>query len=236
MFITGGSFMLLVIPGIILTVWLTFAQVIVVLEGEKGLRAIVKSREYARNYFWPILGRLLVMAIVMTIVFMVLMALAGFIASLLGSLGSSAFVLVLALLGAVINILVLPLGVIYAYLLYGSVKQVKGEVLVDPTKKQGLRYLLVGLAGWVLVVLVSIFFLSLLATLFAGLFFGQALGGLNLEAQKGLSNVIPTAPIEVPAGLTAEQRAQMEVQLEAMKKLQEQLKAQMPAGIPAPTE
>lgn len=236
MFIAGGSFMLLAVPGIILTVWLAFAQVIVVLEGEKGLRAIVKSREYARNYFWPIFGRLLAMGVVMAIVYTILMVLAGFVASLLGPLGSLAFILVLSLLGTIVNILVLPLGVIYTYLTYGSVKQIKGEVPVDPAKKQGLRYLLVGLAGWALAVLVSIFFLSLLATLFAGLFFGQALSGLNFEAREGLSGVVPKVPVNIPAGLTSEQQKQMQVQLEAMKKLQEQLKAQMPAGIPVPTE
>lgn len=235
-FIVGGSFMLLVIPGIILIVWLVFAQVIVVLEGENGLHAIVKSREYVRGYFWPILGRFLVVAMTVIIAYAILMVLARFIASLLGSPYSLGSVIVFSLLVAIVNIIIFPFGAIYTYLMYGNLKQVKGQISIDPTKKQGLRYLLVGLVGWVFATIFMIFFLSLLMTLLAGLFFGQALGGLNLGTQEGFSKIVPKAPINLPAGLTAEQQKQMQVQLEAMKKLQEQLKAQMPAGIPVPTE
>ncbi len=223
MFIAGGGFMLFVIPGIILSVWLAFAQIISVVEGEKGLRAIVKSREYVRDYFWPILGRFLLLSVILFVVYFILMAIAGFVASLFSSFGSTVFVLVLSLLGSAINFLFVPLGVIYAYLLYGNVKQVKGEVLIDPAKKQGLRYLLVGLAGWVLIAVVSIFLLSLLVSLFAGLFFGQALSGMNSGAINELPRVIPKIPTEMPAGLTAEQQQQLQTQLDAMKKLQDKL-------------
>lgn len=233
MFIAGGGFMLFIIPGIILTIWLLFAQVLVVVEDEKGLKAIVKSREYVKDYFWPVLGRYVVIVIALMIAYLILTAIAAMVAGLFGGLSSTTASVVMSLLGVIINVLIVPFAAICMFLIYESLKQAKGSVTVDPAKKQGLWYLVVGLIGWALVVIIGLFFTATLISLLMGLFVGQALSGLAVPST--VPGTLPT-PTSLPAGLTAEQQQQLKTQMEAMQKLQAQLKDKLPAGVSVPTE
>ena len=221
-FIVGGGYWLFLVPGIILTVWLIFAQVLVLIENEKGMKAIVKSREYIRGYFWPILGRYVLMAIAVAVVYAVLMVMAGLITRPLGGLNLA---VLSSLLGAIISALITPLTVIYLYLVYENLKQVKGgSVVVTSAKKQKVWYLVVGLAGWIWLVMAWIFFTSMLVALFGGLFLGQALTNLANQPPAMIPRGGSTFPSILPAGLTAEQQQLLQTQMETLKNLQDQLK------------
>jgi len=54
--ITGG-FLLFAVPGVIYAIWFLPAQFIVVLEKDKGMKALLKSRLYMRGRFWGVFGR-----------------------------------------------------------------------------------------------------------------------------------------------------------------------------------
>ncbi len=56
---------LLIIPGILWSIWFMFAQPFVVAEGTRGTGALRASRELTRGYFWPILGRMAVVGLAM---------------------------------------------------------------------------------------------------------------------------------------------------------------------------
>lgn len=58
LFIAGG-FLFFFIPGLVFTIWFLPAQFIVILENEKGMNAVMKSRHYVRDHWWGVLGRLL---------------------------------------------------------------------------------------------------------------------------------------------------------------------------------
>ncbi len=61
--ITLGGFLLLIIPGVIFTVWYAFSIYLAVLEKKKGVGALLHgSREMSRGRFWPIFGRLVLPA------------------------------------------------------------------------------------------------------------------------------------------------------------------------------
>lgn len=62
-----GGFVLLVIPGIMVFVWLYFAPMLAVLEDARGTDALRKSREYVRGRWWPVFWRILVPLILMWI-------------------------------------------------------------------------------------------------------------------------------------------------------------------------
>lgn len=218
MFIVGGGFFLLVIPGLVLMFWLLFATILVIAENERGMNAIIKSREYVRNYFWPIVGRYILMSVVFLVVYGVLTKIANW----------SDYVVLNSLLEAVVNILIVPIPAIYAYLVYESLKQVKSSVSIDPTKKQALRYLLVGLFGSIVAAVVMV--LAVVFSLFA---WGTMAGIMNNSLT---NNPNLKMPDNLPTGLTAEQQKQLEEQMEAVKKMQEQLKSQMPANLSIPTE
>lgn len=71
-FITLGGFGLFVIPGLIFTVWFMFSMIVLMAEGERGIKALVKSREYVRNNFWLVVGRYLVIMILVLLAYIIL--------------------------------------------------------------------------------------------------------------------------------------------------------------------
>lgn len=62
------GFILLVIPGIIFMVWMAFASYIFVFEDIRGVAALKKSREFARGYWWPLFGRILIIIVLSMII------------------------------------------------------------------------------------------------------------------------------------------------------------------------
>jgi len=51
--------LLLIIPGIIFSIFYSFAVYAFVFEGKKGMAAIRRSKELVKNYWWPVAGRVL---------------------------------------------------------------------------------------------------------------------------------------------------------------------------------
>jgi hypothetical protein len=54
-----GGLILLIVPAIIFWVWFAMSQMAVIFDGQKGLSALVKSRELARGRFFALAWRLL---------------------------------------------------------------------------------------------------------------------------------------------------------------------------------
>ncbi|MCX6712306.1 MAG: hypothetical protein NT041_01285, partial [Candidatus Vogelbacteria bacterium] len=224
-FIIGGGLILFVIPGVILIVWLMFSKIIAVVEDETGMKAIVKSREYVRDYFWPVLGRFIIIVIALIIIYAFLLTIVSALLGSLVSLSSTAGAVIFILLSALVNILVTPVAMIAIYLVYENLKKVKGEIITDSVKKQTFWYLMIGLAGWVLVFVVCFFFLSLIISLLAGFFLGQVISGLGLPMIADLSTTTaPVTPTSLPAQLTPDQAQQLQAQLKAVQRALDKLK------------
>ncbi len=100
------GFVLLIVPGIIFSVWTSQAIFILVYENVKGIDALKKSRELVRGYWWPIFGRFLLMMLLNAIV------------------SSIKFLS----LGGIISVLFLtPFNVVYMTNLYQDLKKVKSQ-------------------------------------------------------------------------------------------------------------
>lgn len=54
--VLGGT-LLLVIPGIIFSVWFSFAAIIFIIEGARGTQALKASKELVKGKFWSVLWR-----------------------------------------------------------------------------------------------------------------------------------------------------------------------------------
>jgi hypothetical protein len=54
-----GGFILLVIPGIIFSIWVSQAIFVVLFEDKTGTKAIRRSKALVKGLFWPVFGRLL---------------------------------------------------------------------------------------------------------------------------------------------------------------------------------
>lgn len=136
---TIGGFMLFILPGIFLAYSFIFGRYIFVFEGEKGMTALLKSKEYTRGYFWPIFGRMLVLGGVSIV------------------LGSITFILTfifqkssLSIVGSLIitfmNVLAFLLYLFYPYLLYEHLKKIN-PVKTLPSKTPYLLLALWGVIG-----------------------------------------------------------------------------------------
>ena len=106
------GFLLLIIPGIILAVWLSFSAFVLVLENGGMIGSLKQSREYVRGHWWGVLGRLLAMGILLVVVSMVFSMIASIVPSYVVS---NALVAALAMLLA-------PFSVAYMYLMYQDLK------------------------------------------------------------------------------------------------------------------
>jgi len=130
-FITMGGFIFFAIPGFIFAVWFSFATFIVITEDMKGMDAILKSREYVRNYWWPVLWRFLFLYLVM-IGIMVVASIALILIPILGNLASVA---------------ITPLIMIYMFLIYKNLKEIKGDFEFRPSAKAKKSFVAVGVLG-----------------------------------------------------------------------------------------
>jgi len=74
LFINFGGFLMGIIPVIIFSIWFMFMPFIFIFEDGRGLNALLKSKEYARGYWWPLFGRFVLMvSIPLFIYFMIYM-------------------------------------------------------------------------------------------------------------------------------------------------------------------
>jgi hypothetical protein len=120
------GFLLLVIPGIIVAVWLSFSYYIVVNENKTGMEALKASKAYVQGYWWPVFGRLILVVIIVAVLSGVFSTIFGFFDKNLG-----------ALVNGIISLALAPFVLLYQYNLYLDVKRVKGgtpsEVVAEPS-------------------------------------------------------------------------------------------------------
>lgn len=108
------GFILLIIPGIILSVWFVFATFVLVLENGAIVDSLKKSREYVRGKWWAIFGRLIAMSVFIILLGMLISMITVFLPN---HAITEAFVTAL-------TVLLAPIAMAYMYLLYNEVKGV----------------------------------------------------------------------------------------------------------------
>lgn len=155
-FITLGGFALLVIPGIILTIWFSMSSYILFKEGKKGFEALLTSREYVRG----MAGTVFIYLFIFAILGYALQSIPTFFfnqadAEFAGSLFSM-----------VMSFIIGPLGMLYSVGIYNELRRIKGEFSVTVTSLDKAKYLAVGFIGTFL----FLFVLANLVNVFAGLF------------------------------------------------------------------
>lgn len=109
-----GGFLLLVIPGVIFSVWYTFVAPAVVLEGLAGKAALRRSRELGRGYYFRNFGILILSQLVMLVIAMVLGGALGVALALSFPISPRA----LEFAGGFVGLAVAPPSVIVFVLLY----------------------------------------------------------------------------------------------------------------------
>lgn len=122
-----GGFSLLIIPLFIFMVWFSFGTLIVIAGDERGLKALLKSREYVRGHWWSVVGRMMMPGLLFLGLYMGIGAFQILVEILIKSDSIS---LILSLLSGLVGFLVAPLVLTYQFILYEHLKRVKGEVTI----------------------------------------------------------------------------------------------------------
>lgn len=141
----SGGFFLFLIPGIIFSIWFIFAVYIFVIDGTKGMNAILKSREYVRGHWWGVLGRILLVSILVYLVTYVPQVIFHLLdADALGSL-----------IQVVISFAIAPFTVIFTVLMYDDLKKSRPDVA---TMNHTGKWLYIGFSVLGFVVFLAILF------------------------------------------------------------------------------
>lgn len=103
-FIVCGGYLLLIIPGIIFSVWFVFGQFVLAQDEARGMGALLKSREYVRGQWFNVAIRLLL-----------IWAVSGIIGAI-------------PLAGPFLSLAFFPYVMIFQYLIFRDLRQMKGDV------------------------------------------------------------------------------------------------------------
>jgi len=126
-FIVFGGYLLLIIPGIIFSVWFFATQFLLVEENVRGMGALLKSREYVRGQWFNVAIRLLL-----------IWAVSGIVGAI-------------PLVGPILSLAFLPYLFIFNYLVYRDLRRFKGDVPYSCGCGDTLLWPGVALVGLVLV-------------------------------------------------------------------------------------
>jgi hypothetical protein len=127
------GFILLIVPGIIFTIWFMFAVSIVILEEQWAMNALKRSKSLGKGYYLRNFGILLVLLIISIIIGALLGGTIG--AVILATIGEGAFAIFLDLIQTIFT----PLGVCAVVLMYYDLRVRKeaynNEVLAEELRR-----------------------------------------------------------------------------------------------------
>ena len=121
--VLGGT-ILLIIPGIIFSIWYSFVFYAVVFENRKGFDGLRASKELVAGRWWAIFWRLLAPGLVFGLLSAALSYTIGYLISLAG-LSKLSSVLLTNILTSSMSILITPISALAIILLYLSAKETR---------------------------------------------------------------------------------------------------------------
>jgi len=154
-----GASLVFFIPGLLLATLFMFAQFIVATEESRGMEALLKSREYVKGFFWPVLGRVLVLAILM-----------GFICGILG---------LIPFIGPLISLILWPYTLIVYHEIYSDLRNIKSDMIFTCQRNDKVKWLAIGCAGYLVIPIIVVLMIST----------GAINNSLTGQFQTGSSNV-----------------------------------------------
>jgi hypothetical protein len=149
-----GGFMMLIIPGIWLSIALMLVAYVFVIEHRRGVDALRQSKDYIKGYWWAVMGRVLLLGLIFLVATIVIEIPITIIA------GNAARVLVTMAL----TLFFVPFSAIYHYIIFENLRALKPE-LADAQTKKGTAFIktstIVGIAIPVLAVCALVIALEL---------------------------------------------------------------------------
>ena len=163
---TIGGFFLFIIPGILLSIWLSLSLYVLFAENCRGTSALVASWHYVKGYWGAIFWRGLFLGLVILLISLVLVFVTSGL-SILTALKSGVKPEV-SLLSQLINLVVnnffsLPLSIIYSSGIYKSLKEIKTAIPLEADEQKIKRnitiFSVIGIVGIIAMIALSGFLL-----------------------------------------------------------------------------
>src|SRR3989338_2590600 len=164
---TLGGFFLFIVPGVLLSIWLSMSLYAFIVEGHKGISALTTSWHYVKGYWFPVFWRFVFLGIIIGAANL-LIGLATtspvFFAALKtggATTDPSPFCQFVSLLFN--NAVASPLYIIYAYILYQSLRTVKNALPVEDQtqlKNKVITFMVISAVGILAFTVFAGFFLS----------------------------------------------------------------------------
>lgn len=141
-FFNVGGFLLLIIPGLLYSLWFSLAIFVFVKEDQRGLKALWRSRELFKGVFWRLVGRYLIILLIM-------MAISIISETIFGSNIWTSLI---------INVVITPLLTVfsYAYLAIIYVARAQAVPAQPEQPKLGFKVLIAPIAGWLLGITITL--------------------------------------------------------------------------------
>jgi hypothetical protein len=215
-----GGFVLLIIPGIIFSVWYGFAMYIALAENSGAIDSLRKSKGYVEGQWWKVFGRSIVLMLVGIAIYIPIIIVGAILNSIVGDVGGT-------IVNNLANLILGPFFLALGLALYKAMKATKGEIIVPPTGRT--KYVVFAVLAFLLIpvmILGSVVLLALnsarvksrdalrvaevrqIATA-AELYYndrGQYPTSLN-DLTPDYLNTIPTAPTPAEPGCTEEENS-----------------------------
>ena len=168
-----GGFFLLVIPGIIISVWFSVVGYVFVAEDRTGMTALLRSKHLVSGHWWGVFWRFFSFGIITFLIFLPVLLLTASIGFSLGLSLEQIFMGEGSL--SVINIpisimvwLIAGFSAVFGYLLYENLRDLKRDaVFEEPKKSTKVKFLLVGAFG---VIVPFLFLVTTVVVLFVSVF------------------------------------------------------------------
>jgi hypothetical protein len=157
--VTLGGFFLLVIPGILLSIWLSLSLYVLFAEKRRGISALVISWHYVKGYWGAVFWRYLFFSIVILLITLAAVFLTGgpTILTSLKSGGRPEVSFASQFFNIIFNhFLIVPLSIIYSYGIYRSLKEIKASVPLESDeqkiKKNITIFSVIGIVGLIFII------------------------------------------------------------------------------------
>lgn len=143
--LTAGGLILLIIPGILFSIWFSQAFLVLVFEEKKGMNALLKSKFLVSENFWAIVVRFLALGTIIIGLPLLITSLLDYIIASISfggthSLRSSA--------NYFFEFFTVPFVSVYSYLIYNNLSEIKKNLPYEqPSLMRKLKYVLPGILG-----------------------------------------------------------------------------------------
>jgi hypothetical protein len=111
-----GGLVMGVIPVFIFGVWFVFAIYVYAFQGQKGINALLRSKEYVTNYWWDVAWRLFLLGIIFWVIDLVI----RFLSSLSLDLG--------LIISYIVQLVTVPFAVTFEYLIFRNLMEIKPQL------------------------------------------------------------------------------------------------------------